>query len=258
MGNVLSHRPRKRFGQHFLTDAGVLQRMTDCIRPRVQDRMLEIGPGDGALTEYLYGQVGRYVAVEIDRDLVPFLRARFAGLEVVNADVLRVDLDDLLGDGGWRVVGNLPYNISTPLLVRLLGCLDRIEDMHFMLQREVTARLAAAPNSKAWGRITVLMQYHCEVEQLFEVAPESFEPPPRVYSAVVRLRPRKQRLPLERAEALDLVLRHAFSQRRKRLSNALQSLTIDWQRAGVDPGARADQIDVAGYVALANALQEDR
>lgn len=251
-------RARKRFGQHFLTDPGVLQRMVQCIRPGADDLLLEIGPGHGALTDYLSGTTARYVAVEIDRDLVPFLHARFPGLEVIAADVLRVDLDTVFAPGErWRVVGNLPYNISTPLIAKLLGHLPRIRDMHFMLQREVAARLAAEPGSKAWGRITVLVQYHCEVEPLFDVPPESFEPPPKVWSAVVRLTPRAETLPLRDAAGLDRVLRQAFGQRRKRLGNALQSLAPDWVQAGVDPGRRADDLSVAEFVALANALSSD-
>lgn len=249
-------RARKRFGQHFLVDDAVLTNMVAAIRPQAEDAVLEIGPGHGALTAVLYGSPRRYAAVEIDRDLIPFLRARFAELALVNDDVLRVDLGSLLNDGPnpWRVVGNLPYNISTPLLVRLLDHLPRIQDMHFMLQREVAARLAGSPGSKAWGRIAVLTQYHCHVERLFDVAPESFEPPPRVWSAVVRLVPRQTPLALEDPGNLDRILRHAFSQRRKRLSNALQSLSVDWDRAGIDPGRRADDLSVAEFVSLANVL----
>ncbi|MBX3705044.1 MAG: 16S rRNA (adenine(1518)-N(6)/adenine(1519)-N(6))-dimethyltransferase RsmA [Pseudomonadales bacterium] len=252
-------RARKRFGQHFLSDDGVLDRIVRSVRPQPADLLLEIGPGQGALTAWLARELrdaapsGRYVAVEIDRDLVPFLRARFPGVEFVNADILRVDLDALFGEGRWRVVGNLPYNISTPLLVLLLGHLARIRDMHFMLQREVAERLAASPGSKAWGRITVLMQYHCVVEHLFDVAPESFTPPPRVWSAVVRITPRAEK-PLVDMVAFDAVLRHAFAQRRKRLANALQSIGVDWAAAGVDPGKRADAVTGAEYVALARTL----
>jgi 16S rRNA (adenine1518-N6/adenine1519-N6)-dimethyltransferase len=247
---------RKRFGQHFLTDQGVLDSMVRAIRPAADDRLLEIGPGHGALTEHLAGTTARYVAVEIDRDLVPFLKARFDRLEVINEDVLRVDLDALFGAERWRVVGNLPYNISTPLLLELLDHLDQVRDMHFMLQREVAARLAAVPGSKAWGRITVLVQYHCAVELLFEVPPESFQPPPKVWSAVLRLVPRTEKLRLHHPEALDRVLRQAFGQRRKQLGNALQSLAPDWQRAGVEPGRRAEELSVAEFVALANALPD--
>jgi 16S rRNA (adenine1518-N6/adenine1519-N6)-dimethyltransferase len=253
-------KPRKRFGQHFLTDHGVLDRIVAAMRPQPADHLLEIGPGQGALTEYLAREVcvpgssGRCVAVEIDRDLLPFLRARFAAIEFVNADILRVDLGALFGSARWRVVGNLPYNISTPLLVQLLEHLPYIRDMYFMLQREVAERLAAAPGSKAWGRLTVLMQYHCVVENLFDVPPESFTPPPRVWSAVLRITPRSDK-PAVAAGALDTVLRHAFSQRRKRLANALQSLAIDWPACGVDPGKRADAVTLAEYLALAGTLE---
>ncbi len=256
-------RARKRFGQHFLTDQAVLTQMARAIRPREDDLLLEIGPGHGALTEHLRGTTARYAAVEIDRDMVPFLKARFGApadgaVEVINDDILRVDLATLLGGGPrrWRLAGNLPYNISTPLIIRLLAHLPHIEDMHFMLQREVAARLAGQPGSRAWGRITVLTQYHCEVDQLFDVAPQSFDPPPKVWSAVVRLVPRAERLDLQRPEALDTVLRHAFSQRRKQLGNALQSLALDWQRCGIDPSRRADDVSVAEFVSLANALKE--
>jgi 16S rRNA (adenine1518-N6/adenine1519-N6)-dimethyltransferase len=250
---------RKRFGQHFLSDHGVLEHIVRAVRPNPADHLLEIGPGQGALTAYLAREVcvpdatGRYVAVEIDRDLVPFLRARFPALELVNADILRVDLGALFGTASWRVVGNLPYNISTPLLVLLLEHLPRIRDMHFMLQREVAERLAAEPGTKAWGRLTVLMQYHCVVENLFDVAPDSFTPPPRVWSAVIRIVPRAEKPAVDTA-ALDTVLRHAFAQRRKRLSNALQSLAIDWDASAVDPGKRADAVTVDEYLALAGAL----
>lgn len=231
--------------------------MTRLIALRDDDAALEIGPGHGALTEHLFGRCRRYVAVEIDRDLVPFLRARFDGLEVVNDDVLRVDLAALLAGEArpWRVLGNLPYNISTPLIVRLLEHLPHIEDMHFMLQREVAARLAGEPGTKAWGRIAVLTQYHCRVEMLLDVPPESFDPPPKVHSAVIRLVPRQHKLPLREPALLDRVLRQAFSQRRKRLGNALQSLDPDWSRAGVEPGRRADDLSVAEFVALANTLE---
>jgi 16S rRNA (adenine1518-N6/adenine1519-N6)-dimethyltransferase len=261
---------RKRFGQHFLTDQGVLDGIVRAVRPVASDRLLEIGPGPGALTARLHRTFagaeipgdgadsalrGQFVAVEIDRDLAPPLRGRFPALTVINADILRVDLDALLAAGDWRIVGNLPYNISTPLLVRLLGHLPRIKDMHFMLQREVAERLAAQPGTKDWGRLTVLMQLWCHVEQLFDVGPESFAPPPRVWSAVVRIRPRSS-VPEVAPAALDQVLRHAFTQRRKRLSNALQSLSIDWAQAGVDPGKRADAVTVDEYVALARSLPE--
>jgi len=247
-------RARKRFGQHFLSDEGVLAQISSALNLAAGQKLLEIGPGRGALTAELHGQPGRYVAVEIDRDLVPQLRARYPDVEFINADVLKLPFADLLSEGGWRIVGNLPYNISTPLLLRLLAHTRQIRDMHFMLQREVAERLAAVPGTKAWGRLTVLTQYHCEVQLLFDVAPTSFTPVPKVWSAVVRLLPRPEKLQLTDSRSLDLVLRHAFSGRRKRIANALLSLNLAWDSLAVDAGARADQLSVRDFVTLANAV----
>ncbi|MCZ6618476.1 MAG: 16S rRNA (adenine(1518)-N(6)/adenine(1519)-N(6))-dimethyltransferase RsmA [Gammaproteobacteria bacterium] len=247
-------RARKRFGQHFLTDPAVLERIGEAVALSPQDKLLEIGPGHGALTEVLYGQCGRFVGVEIDRDLITPLKTRFADLEVVNADVLRLDFREVFAGGGWRVAGNLPYNISTPLLVKLFGVTDLLHDMHFMVQREVALRLCASPGNKTWGRLTVLAQYHCRIEALFDVPPESFNPSPKVWSQVIRLTPRTDKLPLADPVCLDTVVRTAFSQRRKRVSNALKSLTFDWEVIGIAADARPDQLSVEDFVKLANAL----
>lgn len=247
-------RARKRFGQHFLEDEGVLQRMASAIRPRERDRLLEIGPGFGALTAQLFGLSERYVVVEIDRDLVAPLKARFHGIDLRSADILKIDLSEVLDPAGWRVVGNLPYNITTPLLVKLYESIDRITDMHFMVQRELGQRLAARPGTKAWGRLSVMTQYYCEVEPLFDVPPEAFVPAPKVHSQVVRLSPRPDPEPVDLA-LLGRVLRTAFSARRKRLSNALKDFAIDWDAAGVDAGARADQLSVQQYVTITNQLE---
>ena len=250
-------RARKRFGQHFLNDESVLRDISAALVLKPTEQLLEIGPGRGALTAELRGQPGRYVAVEIDRDLVPSLRGRFPDVELINADILKLPLDGLLGDGDWRIVGNLPYNISTPLLVRLFAHTDKIRDMHFMLQREVAQRLAAVPGTKAWGRLTVLAQYYCDVYSLFEVDPASFTPPPKVHSAVVRFLPRRQKPAALDMSRLDLVLRHAFSGRRKRIANALKSLDLAWDCLEIDAGARADALSVNEFVALANAVPEE-
>jgi 16S rRNA (adenine1518-N6/adenine1519-N6)-dimethyltransferase len=250
-------RARKRFGQHFLHDEAVLEQISAALVLKADQRLLEIGPGRGALTARLQGQTARYVAVEIDRDLVPRLQAQYPAIEFINADVLKVDLAELLVDHDWRVVGNLPYNISTPLLVRLFAHTELIRDMHFMLQREVAERLAAVPGTKAWGRLTVVAQYHCEVQPLFDVAPTSFTPPPKVFSAVVRLTPRREKLALDDFRQLDLVLRRAFSGRRKRIANALKSLELDWNALSVDPDVRADQLSVSNFVELANAVSDE-
>jgi 16S rRNA (adenine1518-N6/adenine1519-N6)-dimethyltransferase len=249
-------RARKRFGQHFLVDEGVLQRIADVVRPGPEDRLLEIGPGPGALTEYLYGEPARYVAVELDRDLVAPLRARFPELELISADILRLNLDEILDPPGWRLVGNLPYNISSPLLLKLFRHLPRIKDMHFMFQRELGARIGAAPGSKNWGRLGVLTQYYCEVESLFDVPPEAFAPPPKVYSQVVRLMPRKELAPVNMG-AFSRVLQLAFSSRRKRIANGLKDLNIDWQRAAVDLDARPDVLSLEDFLSLANAVTEE-
>ena len=248
-------RARKRFGQHFLTDASVLARTLECISPRATDRLLEIGPGRGALTELLHGAAGRFAAIEIDRDLAAMLRARFPGLELVVADVLKFEFTELGTDSPWRIAGNLPYNISTPLLIKLLTSNLPIGDMHFMLQKELAERMDGEPGTKAWGRLSVLVQYHCTVEMLFDVEPTSFSPPPQVRSSMVRLTPRADPLPVSSRAHLDAVLRTAFSARRKRLDNALKGLNVDWEQAAVDAGSRPDQLSVGDYVRIANALR---
>lgn len=253
----MKHFARKRFGQHFLEDEGVLQRIGSAVRPRADDQLLEIGPGYGALTAQLFGLSRRYLAVEIDRDLIAPLMARFHGIELHNADILKVDVDRLLDPPGWRIVGNLPYNITTPLLMKLFESIRAITDMHFMVQRELGARLAAEPGTKAWGRLTVMTQYHCEVEALFDVPPQAFVPPPKVHSQVLRLLPRSTPQKVD-IGTMGQVLRVAFSGRRKRIANALKPFGIDWDRAGVDAGARADQLSVQQYVDITNQVAPSR
>jgi 16S rRNA (adenine1518-N6/adenine1519-N6)-dimethyltransferase len=255
-------RPRKRFGQHFLHDQGVLQGMADAIRLKTGDRVLEIGPGQGALTDYLYADEGmHYLAVEIDRDLAPLLPRRYPNIHVINQDILRVDLNEVFSSKEtvagppWRVVGNLPYNISSPLIIKLidhvLAAPGTIADMHFMLQKEMASRLSALPGTKAWGRLSVMIQVTARVDYLFDVGPESFSPPPKVDSSVIRMTPLADaHLPVAR-QALDLVLRMAFSARRKRLSNALKNLAINWQEVDVDAGLRADDVTVVQFIQLA-------
>ena len=257
-------RPRKRFGQHFLSDHGVLRNMAAAIALRGSDAVFEIGPGQGALTDELMPLVagnGRYVAVEIDRDLIPWLQARYANLELINADLLRVDLDELLlRHNGWRVVGNLPYNVSSAMIMRLCDFSVRhprvIQDMHFMVQKEMALRLAACPGGKAWGRLSVMAQMTCEVELLFDVDPQSFTPPPKVSSSVIRMIPKTQAPPLQQLNQVDQVVRVAFAQRRKRLSNALKSLNIDWSRCSVPQDLRADDVTLAGFVELAESVRD--
>lgn len=251
--------PRKRFGQHFLRDPGVLAQLTDCLALRRDDQVLEIGPGRGALTRHVYGAVRRCAAIEIDRDLAAALRTEFPDLEIINADVLAYDFAKLRKAGPWRVVGNLPYNISSPLLFKLMDLASDfaeapfLQDMHFMLQREMAARLTAQPGGKSWGRLAVAAQLRCTLEALFDVAPQSFAPPPKVFSTLVRLVPHRQRRPAP--PQLDAVLRMAFSARRKRLGNALKELRIDWDAIGLDAAARAEQLAASDFVKIAEAVQ---
>jgi len=252
------HRPRKRFGQHFLEAEAVLERMVAALGLARSDRVFEIGPGRGALTEHLALECEHLRVVEIDRDLVALLRQRFPSVDVISADVLKVDLVELFGErGDARVVGNLPYNISTPLLGRLLAVATRVRDMHFLLQKEVVDRLAAEPGTKDWSRLSVMMRATFDVEPLFDVEPDAFRPRPKVRSTFVQLIPHRRYDIVDR-EVLASVVRDAFQRRRKRLSNALQSWPVDWAQAPIDPALRPDAVDVGGYVALANQLARSR
>ncbi len=253
-----AHRPRKRFGQHFLTDPGVIDAILAAIAPQRDERIAEIGPGPGAITVPLAGRCRELHAIELDRDLAHALRQRFAAEEHVRiheADALSFDFSSLGQD--LRVVGNLPYNISTPLLFHLLPYRAFIKDMHFMLQKEVVDRMAAAPGSRTYGRLTVMLGCHFDIDALFDVDRLSFDPPPDVTSAVVRLRP----LPAGTYDIRDegwlaRVVAEAFGQRRKTLRNALKRLAgaEDLAQAGIEPGLRAEAVAVGNWVALANRL----
>ncbi|MBO9663825.1 16S rRNA (adenine(1518)-N(6)/adenine(1519)-N(6))-dimethyltransferase RsmA [Dokdonella sp.] len=254
------HIHKKRFGQHFLHDPGLLRKIVQAIDPKPGERIVEIGPGDGALTLPLLRALGRLTVIELDRDLIPRLRAAAEGvgeLEILHADVLGVDFTNLAQGGTLRVVGNLPYNISSPILFHCLDHVDSIRDMHFMLQKEVVDRMAAAPGSKVYGRLSVMLQLACRVEPLLAVPPGAFRPPPKVDSAVVRLIPRAAgERPAADAATIARIVKAAFGQRRKTLANALHGLVTGecMQTAGVDPKARAEQLAPAAFVALAQAL----
>ena len=249
-------RPRKRFGQHFLVDPGAIDAIVGAIAPAATDVLVEIGPGRGAITTPLARLAGELHLVELDRDLVRTLRERYSGVPQVTvheADALRFDFASL-GDR-LRLVGNLPYNISTPLLFHLLEFRDSVLDMHFMLQREVVDRLAATPGSRDFGRLTVMIGVSLAVARLFDVPPDAFEPPPAVMSALVRLAP----LPAGSIEAHDRavlagLVQKAFGQRRKTLRNALRGHADEHElaAAGIDPGLRAEQVPIERWVALAN------
>ena len=256
-GPVLPRRPRKRFGQHFLTDPAVVERIFGALRCQATDRILEIGPGTGLLTERLCREAGTVTAIEVDRDLAASLRARLPALRVVCDDVLATELEAYLdSDGALRVVGNLPYNVATPLLGRLFDVIDRLADLHVMLQAEVADRLTANPGTKSYGRLSVTAQYHCRIERLVDVEATSFTPVPKVRSAFVRFLSRECE-PCDVA-TLAAVLRAAFGQRRKTLGNALKSFAPDWQALGLDAGARAETLRVEDFVAIANEVAAKR
>jgi 16S rRNA (adenine1518-N6/adenine1519-N6)-dimethyltransferase len=253
-----THRPRKRFGQNFLRDASVIARIVAVIAPHPGDRLVEIGPGEGALTGPLLEAAGTLTAIELDRDLVAALRTRFppgSGLELIEGDALSFDFRALAGDGPLRLVGNLPYNISTPLLFHLFDQHAAVADMHFMLQKEVVDRLAAAPGSKTYGRLSVMAQYACAVTPLLSVPPGAFRPPPKVDSTVVRLVPHaKPPVAVDDPERLRRLVTAAFAQRRKTLRNTLRD-HIDaeaMRAAGVDPGRRAETLSLEEFAHLAN------
>jgi 16S rRNA (adenine1518-N6/adenine1519-N6)-dimethyltransferase len=272
------HLPRKRFGQHFLVDRGVIAAIVEAISPRPQDVMVEIGPGLGAMTRPLLARLDRLHVIELDRDIVARLEKEYAAapganskLVVHGGDALEFDFSVFPQD--FRLVGNLPYNISTPLLFHLLSFSPRMRDMHFMLQKEVVERMVAAPSTPAYGRLSVMLQLHFAMENLFEVPPEAFDPPPKVESAIVRMLPLARSLP----EGFDAavfaqVVAAAFGQRRKTLRNSLGKLLEDrltgaaeteaeaggaaqlLEKLGIDAGLRAENVGVADYIRLSVAL----
>jgi len=252
----VKHQARKRFGQHFLTDGSIIDSIVRAIDPRPGEPVVEIGPGLGALTQPLLARCKQLTVVELDRDLAARLR-KTPGLDVVESDVLKVDfgaLADRLGGGPLKVVGNLPYNISTPILFHLLPWADRVSEQDFMLQKEVVDRMAAGPGSKTYGRLSVMLQWRYDIESIIDVPPESFDPPPQVDSAVVRMVPLREFAQIDPAlfEALVAV---AFSQRRKLLRHSL-GRWLDEQGFGgsFDLQRRAEEVPVAEFVGLAQVL----
>lgn len=254
---MASHQARKRFGQHFLTDEGVVDAIVRAIAPSADDAMVEIGPGLSALTEPLLRAVTRLTVVELDRDLAARLRTRHdeSRLRVVEGDALNVDFSAF--GPRLRIVGNLPYNISSPLLFHLLACADQVMDQHFMLQREVVDRMTAQPATSDYGRLSVMLQARYAMEKLFDVAPESFDPPPRVVSAVVRMVPLPASVVAPQyGAAFAAVVARAFSQRRKMLRRALGDWAglMDWDGLGIPATARAEELSVAQFARMAERL----
>jgi 16S rRNA (adenine1518-N6/adenine1519-N6)-dimethyltransferase len=274
LARVAGHVARKRFGQNFLVDAGIIRQIVDAIAPRTGETVVEIGPGLGALTEPLLARISHLHVVEIDRDLIVRLRQRWPEdrLTIHEGDALNFDFGALKGAGPLKIAGNLPYNISSPLLFHLTRYAPVVHDMHFMLQKEVVDRMGAAPGSRASALLSVMLQYHYHMECLFIVPPTAFNPPPKVDSAIVRLIPRDKRKvgagdtaasghETAKDEALFArIVAAAFSQRRKMLRNTLQDFftgdgLVLW---GIKPTARAEELSVADYVRLANVLAATR
>lgn len=259
MTETFRHRARKRFGQNFLHDPSVIRRIVTAIDPRPGQRLVEIGPGQGALTVPLLDAAGDLDVVELDRDLITPLQRLAAGhgeLRIHHADALKFDFRALAREGApLRVLGNLPYNISTPLLFHLIAQADVIQDMHFMLQKEVVDRMAAPPGGGEYGRLSIMVRFHCEVTRLLTVRPGAFRPVPKVDSAVVRLVPRREPpVKVDDYEVFASLVNRAFSQRRKTLRNTLKGMLTaeEIQSLGIDPGLRPEQLDLAEFAALGN------
>ncbi|MCE9660633.1 MAG: 16S rRNA (adenine(1518)-N(6)/adenine(1519)-N(6))-dimethyltransferase RsmA [Burkholderiales bacterium] len=251
----MAQHPKKRFGQHFLVDPGVIDAIVRAVAPRPGEALVEIGPGRGAITMPLLERCGALTVIELDRDLAARLR-RTPGLEVVEADVLRVDFAALPAAAGGarplRIVGNLPYNISTPILFHLLQSVDRIADQHVMLQKEVVDRMVARPGRKDYGRLSVMLQWRYEVEHVLDVAPEAFDPPPRVDSAVVRMAPKPAAAGVD-PKLLGELVTVAFSQRRKLLRHTLGRWLDERGASGdFDVQRRAEEVPVEEYLRLAS------
>jgi len=264
VSNKPGHKARKRFGQNFLHDPGVIERIVRAIHPKPDDALVEIGPGLGALTEEMLALNDHLQVVELDRDLIPVLRTKFFNypdFRIHQADALKFDFGQLVENGKRiRIIGNLPYNISTPLIFHLLGHSGVVEDMHFMLQKEVVQRLAAVPGDNNYGRLGIMAQYFCKVQPLFEVGPDAFRPAPKVDSAIVRMVPHKiLPHPVKDHKLLQAVVRTAFSARRKTLRKGLAGMVSVEQlhSVGINDGLRPENLSLADYVAIADLLADE-
>lgn len=251
------HIPRKRFGQHFLRDEQIISRIVSVLNIQRQDQLVEIGPGQGALTDHLIQTDANLTAVEIDRDLAAHLKEKYhqPHFKLIEADALKFDFGGLTGP--MRLIGNLPYNISTPILFHLLKYKDHIGDMHFMLQKEVINRMIAAPDQKAYGRLSVMVQYHCDAKSLFNIPPQAFSPPPKVQSAFIRLVPypaAKNPYGDVDLKSFENVVRSAFSLRRKTIHNSLKPYlcNADFEQLNLDPNLRPENLKVQDFVNIAN------
>ncbi|HFB66990.1 MAG TPA: 16S rRNA (adenine(1518)-N(6)/adenine(1519)-N(6))-dimethyltransferase RsmA [Aeromonadales bacterium] len=257
---IQGHQARKRFGQNFLHDENIIHRIIQSINPLETDNIIEIGPGLGAITRQILKRTGKIQVVELDRDIIPKLKIQCLNtgdLIIHQADALKFDFHSLLQQSQQplRVIGNLPYNISTPLLFHLFDYIDDVADMHFMLQKEVVQRMAASPGNKQWGRLSIMVQYFCKIEMLFLVPPTAFNPAPRVESAIVRLIPHQQKpFIADNFSVFEQIVISAFGQRRKTLRNALKKwLTVEeLQQLDINAVLRPEQLQLAEYVKIAN------
>ena len=259
---TIQHQARKRFGQNFLVDQHIIGQIVAAIGPSAEDNLIEIGPGTAAITEHLVKHCPSMKVVELDRDLVSFLTEKFADypdFSIFSGDALKTDFAQFHDGRQMRLVGNLPYNISTPILFHLLKNRTLIKDMHFMLQREVVDRLSAAPGNKTYGRLSIMVQYHCRVMPLIPVPPSAFRPAPKVQSAIVRLKPHTTKpCVAENEELLSQIVSLGFQQRRKTLRNGLRAYAEHLVGIDeiVDLSRRAEQLSVADFVALSNHINQ--
>ncbi|WP_239985541.1 16S rRNA (adenine(1518)-N(6)/adenine(1519)-N(6))-dimethyltransferase RsmA [Marinobacter salexigens] len=264
MSKKAGHQARKRFGQNFLHDPGVIERIIRAIHPKPDDAIVEIGPGLGAITEEILAVNPKLQVVELDRDLIPVLRTKFFNypeFRIHEADALKFDFSQLVDDRPLRIIGNLPYNISTPLIFHLLAQSGVVQDMHFMLQKEVVQRMAAVPGDNNYGRLGIMTQYFCKVQPLFEVGPGAFRPAPKVDSAIVRLVPHKELPhPAKDHGTLQAVVRTAFNARRKTLRKALAGMvTVEQlQTLSINDGLRPENLSLADYVSIADLLVAEK
>lgn len=259
----MAHKPRKRFGQNFLHDQMVIQRIVNSINPRTGDHIVEIGPGEGALTELILNKIGNMDVVELDRDLIPLLKIRFVtqdGLSIHQADALKFNFCELKQDDKkLRIIGNLPYNISTPLLFHLFDSNHCIQDMHFMLQKEVVERIVASAGDAAYGRLSIMLQYFCSAEYVFTVKPGAFRPAPKVDSAIVRLVPHeKPPVEINNFEEFSKLVNFSFTQRRKTLRNILKGKldVTEIEALKIDPAIRPERLSLQDFTHLANAISK--
>lgn len=257
----MSHKPRKRFGQNFLHDKMVIQRIVNSINPRQDDSIVEIGPGEGALTELILERIGAMDVVEIDRDLIPLLKIRFVmydGLNIHQADALKFQFCQLQeNEKKIRIIGNLPYNISTPLLFHLFDNSHCIQDMHFMLQKEVVDRIVAQPGDSSYGRLSIMLQYYCRAEFVFSVKPNAFRPAPKVDSAIVRLVPHDEPpVKINDFDSFAKLVNYSFTLRRKTLRNILKGKLDEAQikELDIEPTIRPERLSLADFTKLANAI----